>query len=277
MARKAMAHRFRFGVSASSEQEYALLARYGVESAEVSYELAGPALLDAGRRARLISLVRDARPAVCSLHAPYRPQRDLSTLDEDRRLAAVDHARDALDLAGQLGAALVVIHPSDDPILPGTRACRIAQAQRSIADLLPAARALRLRLAVETTLPEYLPAGLDEAYGIVEGLDPELVGFCLDTNHSNLTGDLPAMVRSLASRLLNVHLSDNDGRKQQHWLPLKGVIDWKAFLTTLAEVNYEGPLHYELDAHPYGPEQGLREIAENWQQLLALACSEKRQ
>ena len=106
---------------------------------------------------------------------------------------------------------------------------------------------------------------------MVEGLDPEVVGFCLDTNHANLTGELADIVRALGSRIWNVHLSDNDGLRQKHWMPLKGVIDWEAFLAALPEIDYRGPLHYELDPHPAGPEQGLNEIRENFRQLVALA------
>jgi sugar phosphate isomerase/epimerase len=275
-----MKNRFLLGVSTSifpgksiSEQEYALLGQYSIASVEIGYEQAGPALSDASLRKNLVALVQDAQPPVFSLHAPYQPYRDLSFLDEKRRLAAVGYAEEALELASKLGAKVVTIHGSQDPIAEGTRADRRAQARRSLADLVPKARALNLRLALETMPPEWLPAGVDEAFDMVQDLDPEVVGFCLDTNHANLTGDLSGIVHALGPRLWNVHLSDNDGHKQQHWMPFKGVIDWKAFLAALDEVDYRGPLHYELDPHPDGPEQSLQDIKRNFEQLLALAPS----
>ena len=272
-----MERRFLLGVSTSifpglslSRREYALLARHGVDSVEIGYEQMGPALLDAQRRRQLVALAEHARPPVCSAHAPYRPSRDLSAQDEPQRLAAVEHAREALTLASQLGARQLVIHASEDPILPGTRPGRLGQARASLGELVPEARALNLRLALETMPPEWLPASVREAFELVEGLDPRVIGFCLDTNHSNLTEDLPSMVLAMESRLLNVHLSDNDAVKQRHWMPLKGVIDWGALLGALDAVSYRGPLHYELDPHPSGPERGLQEISGNFQQLLAL-------
>lgn len=274
---EAVANRFVLGVSTSifpgqsiSEQEYALLGQCGIASVEVGYEQARPALLDPSPHDKLIALVQDGQPPVFSLHAPYEPDRDLSLLDEERRLRAVGHAEQALELASQLGAKLVVIHGSQDPISPGTRVDRLAQARKSLASLVPKANVLNLRLALEMMPPEWLPAGVAEAFDMVEGVDPEVVGFCLDTNHANLTGNLSDIVHALGSRIWNVHLSDNDGLKQRHWMPFEGVIDWKAFLAALDEVNYTGPLHYELDPHPAGPEQGLREIEENFKRLLAL-------
>ena len=275
-----MKDRFLLGVASSifpeisiSEQEHALLRKYGIASVEIGYEQAGPALLDPNLYDKLVALVRGAQPPVFSLHAPYRPDRDISHLDEERRLVAVDHAEAALGLASQLGAKVVVIHGSQDRISTDTRADRRAQARQSLADLVPKAQALNLRLALEMMPPEWLPAGVEEAFDMVEGLDPKVIGFCLDTNHANLTGDLSEIVQALGSRIWNVHLSDNDGFKQQHWIPFKGVIDWRAFLIALDEVNYKGPLHYELDPYPAGPEQGLQEIKENWEQLLALVPS----
>lgn len=253
-----------------SEQEYALLGRYPIAAVEIGYEHAGPALLEHALCERLVGLVRNAQPPVFSLHAPYKPDRDVSLLDEERRLAAVGSTIEGLGLASRVGARLVVIHGSQDPIGGNERAARRVQARKSLARIVAEAQRLNLKLALEMMPPEWLPASVDEAFEMVHGLDPDVIGFCLDTNHANLTGDLPEIVHALGVRLWHVHLSDNDGLKQRHWMPFRGVIDWKAFLEALYEVKYCGPLMYELDPHPAGLEQGLREITENFDRLQAL-------
>jgi sugar phosphate isomerase/epimerase len=166
---------------------------------------------------------------------------------------------------------LVVLHGSQEPLASSERAARRAQARQSLAELVPLARRWQVRLALELMPPEWLPAGVEEAFDIVNGLDPAVIGFCLDTNHANLTGDLSHIVRTLGARIWNIHLSDNDGVKQRHWLPFQGVIDWPTLLEALRAVQYEGPLHYELDPHPDGLERGLWEIARNFDRLQALA------
>lgn len=273
-----MSNRFALGVASSifpgpsiSEQEYALLARHQIEAVEIGYEQAGPALLDRTLYDKLVAVVGHVPPPVFSLHAPYKPDRGLSLLDEGARLAAVDRAEEALELASRLGARWVVIHGSQGLTSASNRADRRAQARKSLAGLVPTAKMLNLRLALEMMPPEWLPAGVAEAFDMVEGLDPEVVGFCLDTNHANLTGDLSEITRALGPRILTVHISDNDGLKQQHWMPFKGVINWEAFMVALDEVGYSGPLTYELDPHPAGPEQGLQEVQENYERLVALA------
>jgi sugar phosphate isomerase/epimerase len=273
-----MSNRFILGVSSGifpgssiTEQEYALLTQYGFGAVEIGYEQSGPALEDRALGDQLVAVVGQGSLPVWSLHAPYRPHRDLSVLDEEQRQVAVHHAEAAFQLANRLGAQFVVIHGSQEPLASGERAARRAQARKSLAELVPQARHYQVRLALEMMPPEWLPAGVDEAFELVNGLDPAVIGFCLDTNHANLTGDLPVIVRALGTRIWNIHLSDNDGVKQRHWMPFQGVIDWQALLKALQAVHYVGPLHYELDPHPAGPERGLLEIARNFARLQALA------
>jgi len=277
-----MHHRFVLGVSSGifpeqsiSEQEYALLARYQIAVVEIGYEHAGPALCESRLRDELVALVQDFHPPVFSLHAPYEPDRDISLLNEERRLVAVGYAEEALEMASQLGARVVSIHGSEDPISPSERADRRAQARKSLASLATRAENLNLRLALEMMTPARLPANVAEALDMVESLDSHMVGFCLDTNHANLTGDLPEIVHTLGPRLWNVHISDNDGLKERHWMPFQGVIDWRAFMVSLCEVNYTGPLVYELDPHPAGARQCLHEIKENFARLQALVPGSK--
>lgn len=258
-----------FPGSAIAAAEYALFSRYHVVAVEIGYEHASAALADEFLRDHLITLVRSFDPPARSLHAPYTDC-DISVLDEERRQRAVIYLETVLELAVELKIDLVVVHASEEELAAHQRPARCAQARRSLASLTPKARALNLRLAVETMPPEWLPAGVSEAAELVRDLDPDTIGFCLDTNHANLTGDLPTIVRSLGSRLWNVHLSDNDGLRQQHWLPFQGIIDWQAFAESLIAVNYAAPLIYELDPHPAGPGRCLEEIEENFARLETL-------
>lgn len=187
--------------------DWALCQSAGIEALEIGYEHALPALEDA----RCAQELEDwpGKALFASLHAPYRPgAADLSLLDGDARQEA---------LARRLGARQVVVHASQEPIVPGARDARLQAARRSLIALQEIARQQSLRLLVETMPPAWIPADLDEAFALIEGLDGEWVGFCLDTNHANLKGDLVEIVRVLGQRLWSVHLSDNDGIDQRHW------------------------------------------------------------
>lgn len=74
----------------------------------------------------------------------------------------------------------------------------------------------------------------------------ERFGFCLDTGHALLLGtDLYHAAGQLGSRLKAVHIHDNDGRKDQHFMPYMGIADWPRFLKGLAAVGFRGVLSFE--------------------------------
>ena len=248
--------------------EFGLMDRHGITVVEIGYEQTGPALMERNRYEQLILLKEMDTTPLWSLHAPYRPERDIPLLDDDQRQRAVQHTIRAFDLAHDLGISLMVMHCSQTPIGSGERLNRCKQAHRSLSTLVSEARRRQVRLAVEFLPPEWLGAGLEESFRLVEDLDPEWIGFCLDTNHANLTGDLAEMVHALGPRLWSLHISDNDGRKQQHWMPFQGVIDWPDFMQSLARIQYTGPLVYELDPFAEGPAFALNAIKKNFDLLM---------
>jgi len=103
--------------------DWALCQSAGVEALEIGYEHALPALEDA----RCAQELEDwpGKALFASLHAPYRPGRDLSLLDGDARQEALARTAEALALARRLGACQVVVHASQEPIVPGARDARL--------------------------------------------------------------------------------------------------------------------------------------------------------
>lgn len=71
---------------------------------------------------------------------------------------------------------------------------------------------------------------------------------CLDVGHAMLSGggSPAAMVRTLSNRLKLLHVHDNDGHHDRHWIPFDGVINWEEFAKALSEVGYTGNLSLEV-------------------------------
>lgn len=69
---------------------------------------------------------------------------------------------------------------------------------------------------------------------------------CLDTGHATVVGQDPAaMLRELGERTRVLHIHDNDGILDQHWLPGEGIIDWNEVLQALKEIGYTGTFNTE--------------------------------
>jgi sugar phosphate isomerase/epimerase len=70
---------------------------------------------------------------------------------------------------------------------------------------------------------------------------------CLDTGHCTVYGDsVGDAVRAIGKEYLStLHVHDNDGRGDNHWLPGQGVIEWSDFSKALGEIGFEGTVSLE--------------------------------
>ncbi|MBR4219538.1 MAG: sugar phosphate isomerase/epimerase [Victivallales bacterium] len=70
---------------------------------------------------------------------------------------------------------------------------------------------------------------------------------CLDTGHSLTLGIQPADgVRQIGKEYLQVlHVHDNNGVNDCHWLPYNGIGNWEEFTKALQEIGFDGTLSME--------------------------------
>ncbi len=77
--------------------------------------------------------------------------------------------------------------------------------------------------------------------------DSEHVGACYDFGHANLVGGYHRQnINILGNRLKAIHVQDNRGLADEHFLPFHGNIDWKEGMSGLADIGYEGELTFEI-------------------------------
>lgn len=207
-----------------------------------------------------------------TVHANFGVGLDISSPDPTVREAGIQAACAAMNLAVQIGARTLIVHPSSEPIADEARRARMEQARDSIATIAQMAREAGCRVAIELLPRTCLGRSADELLHLLEGVDPETGGVCLDTNH--LMGgfrSLPQVVRALGHRLFALHCSDYDGVDEKHWPPLRGVIDWAAFLTALDAAGFCGPFHYEAALDGQTPSERLAFLEANFAKVIATA------
>jgi sugar phosphate isomerase/epimerase len=57
--------------------------------------------------------------------------------------------------------------------------------------------------------------------------------------------DCGAEISAAGKRLLSLHVSNNDGLSDKHWMPDRGVLDWQLIKKHLARIHY--PAEYVLE------------------------------
>lgn len=203
-------------------------------------------------------------------------------------LLEMDMLRKDLEFAAEVGARIVVLHSvnwssynAQGLDKTGDETERMRVCKEALSELAGMARDLGLKLAVENLPPRMLTVTSQDMLELVSGLDPEIVGVCADTGHALLGPERPAeLVRKLGNRVMTLHIADNDGEGDRHWVPLRGIIDWPSVVCALREAGYRGPFMYEAMPEvpgtpargPEALEEKVRMIRENYRELNAICA-----
>lgn len=92
---------------------------------------------------------------------------------------------------------------------------------------------------------------------ILQAIDSPGLGFCYDSGHALLFNEKPYEYPvKFANRLVALHLHDNMMEKDEHRIPIEGMINLHALIDAIIESGYKGPLSLEV-ANPKSDEEPL--------------------
>ncbi len=203
-------------------------------------------------------LVPQSLHAYIELEILDGPPFDLSARDKAAREAALALAEGEIAFAHALGVRDLVVHPVGPGDTAGD-AWRPDALAASLERLAALAEAADVRWLVENMPPPMFGADAALLRRLVDAVGSDHVGLAFDSGHAMITGDPVGVVRAMGPRLWGVHLHDNDGTDDAHFLPGMGVIPFDDVARALAEVGYAGPFMLEI----------YRDTAEVWRDLTA--------
>jgi len=195
-------------------------------------------------------ILRDAGLVALQMH-PAWP--NLASADPATRTAALGYFKRSIDIAAEIGAETLIVHPGaseEDVVTAEDRRRAVDLNIASLGELLghPAPEGLALVLEnVPITVKDNDPkqrfgSRVDDIVELVEALDSARVGICLDTTH--VLGsclDLVESIRQAGPHLVATHLHDTSGPYDEHLMLGEGIIDWVAAFAAFREVDYRGP------------------------------------
>ena len=114
-------------------------------------------------------------------------------------------------------------------------------------ELLPVAKQYGVIICFENMPWKNFPIALPEqTLKFVHMMNDDNFKFCLDTGHAEVCGiPLEDAVRMAGDDLRALHVHDNDGKGDWHFVPCTGVIKWKPFVEALREIGYDGVFSLE--------------------------------
>jgi sugar phosphate isomerase/epimerase len=183
-----------------------------------------------------------------SLHAPFAPHIDITSLDAGTREKALGEILRAANAAASLGVKHFVIHPGPEKgdFAEHERLRRMENAAGMLTRASHRCRELGIHLVLENMLPHLFAGRVQDMLWILGAMETVDVGVCIDTGHAHLAGELPTIGQKLSSHLWMVHASDNRGQFDDHLAPGDGHINWEEFLYHLAEIQFGGTIILEI-------------------------------
>ncbi len=225
---------------------------------------------DRAEVAAAASRLRDLQMEAYSFHAPFADRIDISDPDEGGRNRSLQEMMRAAEAAAQLQARYFVVHPGPEEEFHGTvqeHHQRRGLATDALQRISRRCAELGIGFVLENQLRHLLFGSAGDLLWFTGALDAGDLGFCLDTGHAHLSGDLNGMVRQFSGLIRMVHAHDNRGDRDAHLPPGEGTIDWRRTLALLAEIGFEGTIILELDSDGKSPES-LLEGARRSRQLV---------
>lgn len=158
-----------------------------------------------------------------------------------------------LEFAHAVGAANISI--TSGRCLGGMPPDKAAvQFAESIRPILDRADKIGINIGIECEPGLFLEYA-DELAEWIQRLNHPLLGANLDIGHSQVLGEnLTDAIRTLGSRIWNMHVEDIPGRKHYHLIPGEGTLPWGEVIGALREINYQRFLTVELYTHTQDPQ-----------------------
>jgi len=110
----------------------------------------------------------------------------------------------------------------------------------SLRECVAIAKDAKLRLCLEPRVGE-LVSNTDALLRLFDQVGDPIFGAVLDTGHLHAQKEiLPLSVEKLGRRIFYLHVSDNDGRDNEHLAPGRGTVDWEALFRGLRRHGFDG-------------------------------------
>lgn len=191
-------------------------------------------------------------------------ERNLLAKNEKARAMSVKYVKDTITMVKELGGQEITIVPGTvGKVVPdGSPEEEWRWAVESLKECYAHGLQEGIRLAIEplNRFETYFLSRHDQALRLAEEVGPHC-GICLDVFHMNIEEkDMLQALRNSRDRLNDVHVADNNRMACG-----MGSVDWKAVISTLKEIGYDGALTVEfvapLDRTPANPYPNMLETS----------------
>jgi sugar phosphate isomerase/epimerase len=178
-----------------------------------------------------------------NMHGSAGVEKKWDSKKEYERIAGVELVANRIEMAGALGADVVIMHFERQAPHPEVDDLYWERLRRSFDTLEPIARKSGVRIALEN----FEDDSFKEVKTLFAAYSPDYLGFCYDSGHGNM-GRAEGLdhLEEVKERLIAVHLHDNNGAmNDQHRVPFCGTIDWPRLAGIIRRSGYRNMINLE--------------------------------
>ena len=169
----------------------------------------------------------------------------------------IAYAKKALRIGKELGAHSVSI--TSGRTLQGVPPEKaVKYLEEGLSRLLDEAVRLQQCLSIEFTPGLYVETTA-ELKALLVKMNSPFLGASVDVGHADLLGEDPChALRALKGRIFNLHLKDIRGHKPYARIPGEGDLDFRGIFRELDNLEYTGPLTWELHTCDESPDEACQ-------------------
>lgn len=222
-----------FGYSVPMEERFRLMKSAGFDSTFIWW---GDEFVEVdGPKHKHPDMARRYGLDVENVHLPFFEANNL-WIDNLAAESLVEAYARSLEECAEQSIPTVVMHLTEGEDLPAISRLGIDRIRR-LAEL---AEKKSVNIALENLRkPEFLKTVLGE-------IQSARLGFCFDSGHQHCRTKEVDYLSLYGSRLMALHLHDNDESEDQHQIPGEGTIDWSLLCKKLKATEYTGAVALEV-------------------------------
>ena len=155
---------------------------------------------------------------------------NIGALSDRLRRASLEETLETISASAELGASTVTVHPGlSSMAVDGMGQQAMARARESLKAIDAASRDAGVVVAIENMpqVPFFLGRTAADLESLIDGTD---LGVCFDIGHANTAGQIDEMIDTFGDRIVNVHIHDNNGKRDEHLTIGDGSIDFPRVL-----------------------------------------------
>ncbi|MCL2199704.1 MAG: sugar phosphate isomerase/epimerase [Defluviitaleaceae bacterium] len=205
-------------------------------------------------------LARKADLDIYHIHAPYSTINNLWLDNLEGRTLLENHLQYISDCA-EFEITTMVMHLSSGDNPPPYNTLGLDRLKK----IIEKAEKHNVRVALENLRK------VDYLEYVLTNITSPQCGFCFDSGHQHHRSPDVELLQKHGSRLMALHLHDNDQTADQHLLPFDGTIDWDTTIKKIAATGYKGAVSLEVtgykDLSPEAFLQKAYDVAEQLKQM----------